>query len=219
MRLLLRSEQSVRRAAPRAHRAGPPCRRGPRSRRASARPRPSSGAAASASATSWLPSSWTPARPSRTASIAAGSPPSASRTAYGDQRPGAVLSRQRLGELLRGGTARPDDQGHLGTLVVGLAAASSMPSASAAERVPQRGDHPPRMGVDDGEMVLGVLVVGRRDLRRSQPSRSSAAILRSTALTKRGPPVAERHSAPARRWPRPRRAWGCGCRAVGGRQG
>ena len=53
---------------------------------------PPAGALARASATSWLPSSCTPARPSRTASTAPGSPPSVSRTAYGDQRPGTAAS-------------------------------------------------------------------------------------------------------------------------------
>ena len=84
-----RRRAAARRAARRARRAARPCRRGRRTGRASARRGPSSGAAARASATSWLPSSWTPARPSRTAARAPGSPPSASRTAYGDQRPGA----------------------------------------------------------------------------------------------------------------------------------
>ena len=103
-----------------------------------------------------------PARPSRTASRAPGSPPSASRTAYGDQRPGSAASSPSRQQFLGGGPAGPGDQGHLGPLVVGLQQVLDA-GAPAAERVPQRGDDPARVRVHDGEMVLGVLVVRRRD--------------------------------------------------------
>ena len=67
-----------------------------------------------------------------------------------------------------------------------------MPRPAAAERVPERGDDPARVRVNDGEVVLGVLLVGGRHLlkpavevvRRDLPQ---------DGVDEPGPPVAEHH--------------------------
>ena len=121
---------------------------------------PSSGAAASASATSWLPSSCTPARPSRTAASAPGSPPG-STAAYGDQRPGLGAGRDELGHAWPGpGRATRVTCG--GALSAASSAAVSL--QRAAEGVAQRRDDPARVRVHDREVADRVGVVRRRDL-------------------------------------------------------
>ncbi len=178
--------------------------------------RPSRGAFARAIATSWLPSSWTPARPVRTAVERAGL--TALGEPHGVRRP-APRQRRLLADLVqddvRGRPARPRHERHLGPLVVGLQQVLD-PRTAAAERVPQRRDDPSRMRMHHGEMVLGVLVV--RAARPSPPTRRGrpappCGARRSRTWRARRPA----RPAPAPRWPRRPRAWGSACRAAGGR--
>ena len=94
-----------RRARRPARRAARPCRPGPAHRSSQRSSAPVERGAASARATSWEPSSWTPARPSATAATAPGSP-----TARCDavRRPAAVGS---AGQLLDGSSARDGPPG------------------------------------------------------------------------------------------------------------
>ena len=151
---------------------------------------PSSGALARAIATSWLPSSWTPARPSAYgvdgARLAALGEPHGVRRPAPRQR---GLLAEHVEEFVGGGAAGPGHERHLGPLVVGLEQILD-PGAPAAQRVPQRRDDPSRMRVHDGEMVLGVLVVGRRDLLDP----AVEVVLRDLpqhGVDELGPPVAE----------------------------
>ena len=128
-----------RRAARRGRPGGPPCRPDRRTGRATARRDPSSSASAIARATSCEPSSCTPARPSATAGMPAGSPP-ASTTPYGDRLvrvpPAASSSATsaspgRAASVTRGGA--------LSAASSASSSASSAPSASASASTTQRG--------------------------------------------------------------------------------
>ena len=130
------------RPAPRAART---CRRGRRTGRASARRGPRPRRRDSATATSWEPSSWTPARPSATAATAPGSPES-SVTAYGDSAdavPPAATSSSTV-----------DSPGRATRVTLGgaLSAAEQVVElvGAVAERLGERRDDPARVRVRHG---------------------------------------------------------------------
>ncbi len=100
-------------------------------------------------------------------------------------RHGGLLGEQ----LVAGGPAGAGDQGDLGALVVrGQQLLHAGPAA--AERVPQRRDDPAGVRVHDGEVVLGVLVVGRRDPRQP-PVEVVHGDLAQHRVDELGPSVAE----------------------------
>ena len=110
---------------------------------------------------------------------------------HGIGRPAPLYGGVLVEQFLRGGPPGPRHQGHLGPFVVGTEQLLDAVPA-AAEGVPQRGHDPPRVRVDDGEMVLGILVVGRCD--PLQPA--VEIVLRDLAqhgVDELGPPVAEHH--------------------------
>ena len=103
--------------------------------------RPSTRAADRAIATSWEPSSWTPARPSATGPRAAGLPPGSS-TAYGDQRPAVPPASAAAGA---GDAARPGDERHPGRLSLSAASNASVSVARGLrQRVVQQARRPTR---------------------------------------------------------------------------
>ena len=188
-----------RRGAARARRRPPGCRRRRRARSAAPPCRPvrprgratspgAAGGRVTPQATSWEPSSCTPARPVRTSGRSAGLP--VPRTAKGDQRPGpsapaSATSSSTLGQ------ARPDDQRDLRADVVRGERGDEL---VGGQQVGVRLDDPARVRVREGEPVQRVAVARRAG--RPSPSRSCAATLRSTALTR---PVTRRPTvAPAR---------------------
>ena len=123
----------------RAPPAAPPCRPVRRTGRARSRRRRRPGRRPAPSATSCDPSSWTPARPSATAGIAPGSPPS--RTVpYGDHGVGSP------GELVAVGPSGPRHQRDPGRLVVG---GQQVVQLGPADRVAQLLDDPLRVAVGD----------------------------------------------------------------------
>jgi hypothetical protein len=137
---------------------------------------PSSGARASSSAASWLPSSCTAARPSRTEGTRAGSPPP-SRTAWATTAPGCPPDS--ASELLARYPA--GDQVHLGRGVVGQQRRLQL--GLVAQRVAPGLDRPSAGG------RWPAPTAGRRP-PRAAPARPRgprpAATLRSTALTRPG---------------------------------
>ena len=161
-----------RRARRRAPPAGPPCLRGRRTGRASARRAPSTGARARASATSCEPSSWTPARPSATAGTAPGSPPS-STTPYGEN--GVGVPGQLLHGSTRPGRATSTTRG--GSLsAASRASSSSAPTARDSSSTTQRGWLCATEAKPTGS------VAGSGATRRTHPARSCSDTRRSTAL-------------------------------------
>jgi hypothetical protein len=148
---------------------------GPAHRSTQSRSGPSRGAAARATAMSWLPSSCTPARPCVTALSRPGSP-SANRTAYGDHGPGvpplcATSSSRGIRRATRCTSGRV---------------------SSAARAAPVCHRSPPRASRKAPAIHRGWLCSSASAPRRSsagascvtQAARSLAATLRRTALTK-----------------------------------
>ncbi len=147
----------------------------------------------------------------------AGLPPSASRTAYGDQRPGSAASPPSAptssSVVDRPGRATRVTSGRS----LSAASRSSMParpppSASHRAETTHRGWECTTARWSSGSSSYGGAT------RSSQPSRSSCAILRSIGVDELARPSPST-TGPARRSPRRRRAWGCASRAAGARRG
>jgi hypothetical protein len=147
---------------------------GPAHRSTQMRSGPSSGASASASATSWLPSSWTPARPSRTAGMSPGSP-SERRTANGDQGPAVPpLDATRASRPIRRATRCTSGRASSAASARPVSS-TSPPSASRKAEAIQRGWLCRNASAATGSSA--------GSSSASQVSRSLALTLRSTALT------------------------------------
>ena len=160
-----------------------------RSSQRSSRPRPPP--APGASATSWEPSSWTPARPSATAGTDAGVAAlqhHAVRREAGARAPGSSSTSARPG---------PRHQDHARGHVVGGEQGVELrpppPPRSAAPRPSAGGCGRPRR-------TRSGRVDGSGATRRTQPARSCSATRRSTALAKPGRALPDPCRAPGRRW-------------------
>ena len=210
---LVRDEPGTldRRAPAGSRRAAPPCRPGRRARSSQRPPSgPTSGAAASASATAWLPSSCTPARPSRTMRGRRGRRRRwASRTADGDQRAGRA--RGPPGTSAAVASPGSSDQGDRGPRRcrrrAGRASSASRRgrrAASASRKRPRRSS--PGARCTTREVVDRSLARGRARPASTQPARSCSPTRRSTALANPAAPAGRRPRGRRRRSPTPRRA-------------
>ena len=168
VRLPLVGEQpgSALRASAASRAALPP---GPAHRSSQRSSRPSTSARASASATSWDPASCTPARPSRTAGIAPGSPDS-SATPSGETR--RCAGRRRSSSTV-------DNPGRATSVTRGR----SLSAASNALELVGPGERPAEL-LDDPRGVGGPDRPSDASSRSIHASRSRSAIRRISALVK-----------------------------------
>ena len=191
-------QQPAPRAGPPAPRAGPPCRPAPRTRPASGCP-----ARRAERRRGRGPPAATPRPGPRPA------PPPRPGPHPGRRRPGArrtATSGSARPAAPRGvGAPRTGDERHAGRLVVGHQ--QRLDLVPRPDGLVELLDHPPRVGVRDGQVARPVVVGGPAPPGR--PSRPRRARRPAAAPRSRIPPrPARRRSGPARRWSRSRRAAG-----------